>query len=139
VPADALVIENGTLIDGTGAAPIPDGMLVIRGDRIMAVGRAADFATLASWGIDKAVVSFDVNGSAAAWQAVFTQAQSHNINIVVWPSDWTHPRADCSWEAPRQVSARSGGLSDNTCQTIDIRLIFCYTMLSLVRQPDNSL
>ncbi len=27
-------------------------------------------------------------------------------------------------------------MSDNTCQTIDIPLIFCYTMLSLVRQPD---
>jgi len=44
VPADALVIENGTVIDGTGAAPIPDGMLVIQGERIMAVGHAADFA-----------------------------------------------------------------------------------------------
>jgi imidazolonepropionase-like amidohydrolase len=44
VPADALVITNGMVIDGTGADPIPDGIVVIRENRIMAVGRAADFS-----------------------------------------------------------------------------------------------
>jgi imidazolonepropionase-like amidohydrolase len=44
VPAGALVVKNGTVIDGTGAASIPDGVVVIQGDRIAAVGRAADFA-----------------------------------------------------------------------------------------------
>lgn len=43
VPDDALVIMNGTVIDGTGTAPIADGVVVIRGDRILAVGEAADF------------------------------------------------------------------------------------------------
>ncbi|UCC82157.1 MAG: amidohydrolase family protein [Gemmatimonadota bacterium] len=43
VPGDALVIRNGTVIDGTGRAPIADGVLVIQGDRIVAVGEAADF------------------------------------------------------------------------------------------------
>jgi imidazolonepropionase-like amidohydrolase len=43
VPGDALVIMNGTVIDGTGRAPIADGVVVIDGDRILAVGEAADF------------------------------------------------------------------------------------------------
>lgn len=43
VPADALVIRNGTVIDGTGRAPIADGVVVIDGDRILAMGEAADF------------------------------------------------------------------------------------------------
>lgn len=36
-----LVISGGTLIDGTGAAPIPDSVVVIEGDRIVAVGPRA--------------------------------------------------------------------------------------------------
>lgn len=35
----ALVIEGGTLIDGTGAAPVPDTAIVIEGDRITLVGK----------------------------------------------------------------------------------------------------
>ena len=34
-----LVIEGGTLIDGTGAAPLQDAVIVIEGDRITAVGQ----------------------------------------------------------------------------------------------------
>jgi imidazolonepropionase-like amidohydrolase len=36
-----LVITNGTIIDGTGADPIPDGVVIIAGDRIAAVGPAS--------------------------------------------------------------------------------------------------
>ncbi len=43
VPADALVIQNGTVIDGTGATPIPDGSVVILKNKIAAVGPAKDF------------------------------------------------------------------------------------------------
>lgn len=37
---DFTVIKGGRLIDGTGAGPIPDSVLVIKGDSIQAVGRA---------------------------------------------------------------------------------------------------
>ena len=36
----ALVLSGGTVIDGYGNAPIPDGIVVIEGDRILAVGGA---------------------------------------------------------------------------------------------------
>lgn len=39
-----LVLTNGTLIDGTGADPIPNATLVIGGDRILAVGPARQVA-----------------------------------------------------------------------------------------------
>jgi len=35
----ALVIEGGTLIDGNGGTPVPDAQIVIRGNRIAAIGR----------------------------------------------------------------------------------------------------
>jgi imidazolonepropionase-like amidohydrolase/protein-S-isoprenylcysteine O-methyltransferase Ste14 len=38
VPDDAIVLHNGTIIPGTGAPAIPDGMVVVRGDRIYAAG-----------------------------------------------------------------------------------------------------
>ncbi|MBI4785938.1 MAG: amidohydrolase family protein [Chloroflexi bacterium] len=43
VVADALVVRNGTVIDGTGRAPIRDGVVVIAKDKIAAVGSAANF------------------------------------------------------------------------------------------------
>src|SRR5512132_837356 len=38
-PANVLVIDGGTLIDGNGGAPIRDVQIVIRGNRIAAIGR----------------------------------------------------------------------------------------------------
>ena len=37
-PARGLVLVGATLIDGTGAAPLPDAVVVIDGDRIVAAG-----------------------------------------------------------------------------------------------------
>jgi imidazolonepropionase-like amidohydrolase len=36
------VITNGTLVDGTGAAPLPGATVTVGGNRIVAVGRATD-------------------------------------------------------------------------------------------------
>jgi enamidase len=43
IPADALVVRNGTVIDGTGAPSIVDGIVVVQGDRIAAIGEATSF------------------------------------------------------------------------------------------------
>jgi len=43
IPADAMVIRNGIVIDGKGADPIPDGVVIIHDKRILAVGRSSDF------------------------------------------------------------------------------------------------
>jgi cytosine/adenosine deaminase-related metal-dependent hydrolase len=40
----ALVLSGGTVIDGYGNAPLPDGIIVIEGDRILAVGGAGQVA-----------------------------------------------------------------------------------------------
>lgn len=38
-----MVITNGIVIDGTGADPIPDGLVALQGNRILAVGKSTDF------------------------------------------------------------------------------------------------
>jgi imidazolonepropionase-like amidohydrolase len=40
-----LVVRNGTIIDGTGAEPIPNGLVAIKDGRITAVGPEAGFST----------------------------------------------------------------------------------------------
>jgi imidazolonepropionase-like amidohydrolase len=52
-----LALVNGTLIDGTGAAPIPDGVVLITGDRISAVGPRAQIK------IPEGVETTDVGGA----------------------------------------------------------------------------
>ena len=39
----SLIITNGTIVDGTGAGPIPGSLVAIQGNRIMTIGRATDF------------------------------------------------------------------------------------------------
>ena len=56
VPAHSLVITNGTVIDGTGADPISEGIVIVAGDRIVAVGRASD------WSIPPAARVIDAQG-----------------------------------------------------------------------------
>ncbi len=48
VPPATLVLVGGTLIDGAGAAPVADAVLVIAGDRITAVGPRAQVAVPAA-------------------------------------------------------------------------------------------
>src|SRR5688572_19380358 len=42
--ARLLVLEGGTLIDGTGRNPVPDAVVVVEGDRIRAVGARGQVA-----------------------------------------------------------------------------------------------
>jgi len=51
VPDDALVVWNGTVIDATGRLPIHDGIVVVQGHRITAVGETGDFVVPPGTGI----------------------------------------------------------------------------------------
>jgi imidazolonepropionase-like amidohydrolase len=46
------LIHTGTLIDGTGAPPLPDGALIVEGIKIVAAGRYADLHTAGMRQID---------------------------------------------------------------------------------------
>ena len=43
IAKNALVVRNGTVIDGTGRPPIVNGLIVVQGQRILAVGEALAF------------------------------------------------------------------------------------------------
>jgi hypothetical protein len=64
----------------------------------------ADFATLAAWGINTAVVDFKVaphSGTIAQWDSVVNAAAAAGIKIVIWPDG--HQGSDvsgCRWETP---------------------------------------
>lgn len=58
LPDDALIVTGGTVIDGSGADPIIDGLVAVHEGRVLAVGHAADF----SFSSDAHVV--DVAGGA---------------------------------------------------------------------------
>ena len=46
-PQDApLVLEGATLFDGTGAAPVPDARIVVRGEQILCAGAPDECAAL---------------------------------------------------------------------------------------------
>ncbi len=100
--ATATPIQTSTFTPTLTVTPGPFALKYYLVDRVL---NNADFATLGGWGINTAVISFDVHGDADDWQAILTSAANSHINIVIWPSDWTHPRPDCAWEAPYPVSA----------------------------------
>lgn len=66
----------------------------------------SDFAKLAGWGINMAIVTVPTNGSASSWQPVYDAAHNAGVNIVIWPMD---PGGDnnCGWESP--FNSPSGG------------------------------
>ena len=64
------------------------------------VGRT-ELATIAQYRFNTATVSLDVGYQKPSdWLSYFEEADKHNINLVVWPTDGQNPRPDCSWGAP---------------------------------------
>jgi hypothetical protein len=100
-PVWTKTFTKGTSVPPNTSTPNVRPLKYYMADRVI---NNADFATLAAWGINTAMVDFDVNGKSMDWQAAFVEAAKYNINIVIWPSDWENPRPDCSWEAPFPVS-----------------------------------
>lgn len=51
--ARPLILDNGTLIDGTGSAPVPGTSVLIDGDQILSVGPAPDVAAAAPADVER--------------------------------------------------------------------------------------
>ena len=58
----------------------------------------ADFAKLAAWGINTAVVNLYTNGTVSQWQSVYNAANAAGIKIVIWPNIGSDNA--CGWESP---------------------------------------
>lgn len=72
-----------------------------------------DFALLASWGIDTAVVDFKVGPQPdppSVWDSVVNAAAAAGVKIVIWPDG--HRGSDvsgCRWETPFDDGSIGGG------------------------------
>lgn len=75
-----IALVNGTLIDGTGADPIPDAIVLINGDRILSVGSRSSVV------IPKGVREIDLNGGTIL--PGFINAHVHDgfnkANLEAW-------------------------------------------------------
>jgi imidazolonepropionase-like amidohydrolase len=73
LPRYDLVLSGGTLIDGTGAAPIPDAAVAISGGRIAAVGWAGELAYSADTPVRELAGATILPG--------FINAHAHTVNL----------------------------------------------------------
>jgi hypothetical protein len=58
----------------------------------------ADYAKLAAWGINTAVVNIFTSGTVSQWQTVYNAATAAGIKIVIWPNIGADN--NCGWESP---------------------------------------
>ena len=67
-----LVLQGGTLIDGTGKDPVPNAVIVIEGDRIKAIGKPGEVT------IPTVVVSRSMAPSGS-------RSVRRNLRVTDWP------------------------------------------------------
>jgi imidazolonepropionase-like amidohydrolase len=79
-PAAAVAIRAGTLIDGTGAAPVRNAVIVVQGDRITAVGSNVQIPAGAS--------VIDLSGATVL--PGFIDAHVHLVGHIIGDGDWQH-------------------------------------------------
>jgi len=83
------------------STPVPGSLKYYLVDHVK---NNADFAILAGWGINTAVVQFEINWSSTTWMSIFQSALDSNIKIVIWPTDFTNKRTNCDSGSPFPVS-----------------------------------
>jgi len=81
-PPPVTAIRAGTLIDGTGAAPVRNAIILVQGDRITAVG--------ATVSIPAGATVIDLSGQTLL--PGFIDAHVHLTGSVVGDGDWQHAR-----------------------------------------------
>ena len=79
-PAPVTAIKAGTLIDGTGGAPIKSAVILIQGDRITAVG--------ANVAIPRGATVIDLSGETVL--PGFIDAHVHLVGRTIGDGDWQH-------------------------------------------------
>src|SRR5213594_2552196 len=89
-PAPVTAIKAGTLIDGTGGAPIKNAVILIQGDRITAVG--------ANVAVPRGATVIDLSGETVL--PGFIDAHVHLAGRTIGDGDWQHSRLT---EMPSQL------------------------------------
>ena len=82
--AGVTAIRAGTLIDGTGAAPVKNAVIVVQGDRITAVGGGANVA------IPTGATVIDLSSETVL--PGFIDAHVHLAGRTIGDGDWQHSR-----------------------------------------------
>lgn len=97
-PAAAQVraFVGGTIIDGNGGQPIKDGVLVVDGDRIKAVGQSGKIA------VPSDAERVDVSG-----RYIVPGIMDANVHLVPWPS-WTYIEFLARYEDKFDLIAEEG-------------------------------
>ncbi|WP_437221658.1 amidohydrolase family protein [Planctomicrobium sp. SH661] len=109
-----LVIRNGQLVDGTGAPPIPEGVLIARDGRIVYAGAAASAPP-----VNEAVQTIDARGGTILPGLVEAHFHPTYFNVaaledldIKYPVEYVTLLAACNSKLALEcgyTSARSGG------------------------------
>ena len=89
-PPSITAIRAGTLLDGTGAAPVKNAVILIQGERITAVGSNVP--------IPRGAAVVDLSGYTVL--PGFIDAHVHLVGHTLGDGDWYHARLV---EAPAQL------------------------------------
>jgi imidazolonepropionase-like amidohydrolase len=102
-PAPVTAIKAGTLIDGTGAAPVKNAVVLIQGDRITAVG--------ASVAIPRGATVIDLSGETVL--PGFIDAHVHLVGRTIGDGDWQHSTLV---ESPAQLALLGAAHAQQTLE-----------------------
>jgi len=103
VPPPVTAIKAGTLIDGTGGAPVKNAVILIQGDRITAVG--------ANVAIPRGATVIDLSGETVL--PGFIDAHVHLVGRTIGDGDWQHSRLT---ESPAELALLGAAHAQQTLE-----------------------
>src|SRR6266496_1330977 len=101
--AAVTAIKAGTLIDGSGAAPVKNAIILIQGDRITAVG--------AGVAIPRGATVIDLSGETVL--PGFIDAHVHLVGRTIGDGDWQHSRLT---ESPAELALLGAAHAQQTLE-----------------------
>ncbi len=102
-PQPVTAIKAGTLIDGTGTAPVKNAVILIQGERITAAG--------ANVAIPRGAVVIDLSGETVL--PGFIDAHVHLAGRTIGDGDWQHSRLT---EMPNQLALLGAAHAQQTLE-----------------------